>query len=58
MDPFLEMIFIKLFKKGCDANSFICEEAKKCINHLCFYCTSQKVIPIIMGTCQSKVYPY
>lgn len=23
MDPYLESIFLKLFKKGCDANSFI-----------------------------------
>ena len=58
MDPFLEPIFLKLFKKGCDANSFISEEAKKCISFLCYYCTTQKAVPIILSGYQSKVDLY
>jgi hypothetical protein len=57
MDPFLEAIFIKLFKKAQDANTFIIEEVNKCIKSLCSYCTSAKVLPIVINNSQSKSIP-
>lgn len=57
MDPFLEPIFIKLFKKAQDTNTFIIEEVNKCIKSLCNYCTSAKVFPIVINNSQSKSIP-
>ena len=57
MDPFLEPIFIKLFKKALDTNSFIIEEVNKCIKSLCTYCTNAKVLPIVINNSQSKSIP-
>ena len=54
MDPFLQPIFIKLFKKAQDANSFIVEEVRKCTVSLCTYCTSAKIYPIIVANANSK----
>ena len=57
MDPFLEAIFIKLFKKAQDTNSFIIEEVNKCIKSLCSYCTSAKIGSIITSNSQAKAIP-
>lgn len=57
MDPFLEAIFLKLFKKAQDANSFIIEEVNKCIRSLCSYCSSIKIASIITNNSQSKATP-
>ncbi len=57
MDPFLETIFIKLFKKSQDANSFIVDEVIKCMTSLCTYCTSGKIISIIITNTQTKAIP-
>lgn len=57
MDPFLETIFIKLFKKSQDANSFIVEEVRKCMTSLCHYCTCSKITAIIVTNCQTKAIP-
>lgn len=55
MDPYLEHIFLKLFRKGLDTNSFINDEVKKCLTSLCSYCTQVKVVPVILNHCQTKV---
>jgi hypothetical protein len=57
MDPFLEAIFIKLFKKAQDANSFIIEEVNKCVKSLCCYCSSGKISAIIVSNSQAKAIP-
>lgn len=57
MDPFLEAIFVKLFKKSQDTNSFIVEEVKKCMASLCMYCTSAKITSIIVTNSQTKSIP-
>ena len=57
MDPFLEGIFSKLFKKAQDANSFIVEEVQKCMASLCAYCSSQKICSILLNNAQSKSAP-
>jgi hypothetical protein len=57
MDPFLDSIFIKLFKKSLDANSFIVEEVIKCMTSLCMYCTSTKIASIIVNNSQTKAIP-
>ncbi len=57
MDPFLEPIFVKLFKKAQDANSFIVEQVKKCISYLCCYCSTAKIASIITTNCQTKAIP-
>ena len=57
MDPFLEAIFLKLFKKAQDTNSFIIEEVNKCIRSLCCYCSNAKIVGIITNNSQSKAIP-
>lgn len=57
MDPFLEAIFVRLFKKAQDANSFIIEEVNKCIRSLCQYCSNAKICAIITSNCQAKAIP-
>lgn len=57
MDPFLDGIFIRLFKKSLDANSFIVEEVRKCMTSLCLYCTSSKIVSIIVVNSQTKAIP-
>jgi len=57
MDPFLEAIFVKLFKKAQDTNSFIIEEVNKCIRSLCSYCSGVKIAGIITNNSQSKAIP-
>ena len=57
MDPFLELIFIKLFKKCQDANTFIVDEVKKCMKSLCSYCSSVKITSIILMNIQTKAIP-
>ena len=57
MDPFLDAIFIKLFKKASDANTFIVEEVRKCMTSLCMYCTSSKIVSIIVMNSQTKAIP-
>lgn len=57
MDPFLELTFIKLFKKCQDANSFIVEEVRKCMSSLCNYCSAQKICTIIINNSQVKAVP-
>ena len=57
MDPFLESIFTKLFKKALDANTFIVEEAKKCMSYLCSYCTTAKVCHIVIANSNMKAVP-
>ena len=57
MDPFLEAIFVKLFKKAQDANSFIIEEVNKCIKSLCNYCSGVKIASIITNNSQTKAIP-
>ena len=57
MDPFLESIFLKLFKKAQDANTFIVEEVRKCMTSLCTYCTSSKVSHIVISNSNAKAVP-
>ena len=57
MDPFLETIFIKLFKKALDTNSFIIQEVNKCIRSLICYCSNHKISNIIINNSQSKAVP-
>jgi hypothetical protein len=57
MDAYLEPIFIKLFKKAQDANSFIVEEVRKCVVSLCVYCSTSKIIGIIMNNANAKPIP-
>lgn len=57
MDPFLDTIFVKLFKKAQDTNSFIIEELNKCIRSLCSYCSSPKVCLMITNNSQAKAVP-
>lgn len=57
MDPFLESIFGKLFKKAQDANTFIVEEVRKCMTSLCSYCTTAKVSHIVIGNSNAKAVP-
>ncbi len=57
MDPFLEAIFVKLIKKAQDTNSFIIDEVNKCIKSLCTYCTSSKIVNILINNSQSKANP-
>ena len=57
MDPFLEPIFLKLFKKAQDANTFIVEEVRKCMTSLCNYCTTAKVVNIIISNSNAKAVP-
>ena len=57
MDPFLDGIFIKLFKKAQDTNAFIIEEVNKCVRSLCCYCSSAKISLIIINNSQSKAIP-
>lgn len=54
MDPFLQGIFTKLFRKALDTNSFIVEEVNKCMSSLCSYCSSQKICTILLNNAQSK----
>lgn len=54
VDPFLEAIFLKLFKKAQDANTFIVEEVRKCMTSLCNYCTPAKVCNIIISNSNAK----
>ena len=57
MDPFLENIFVKLFKKAQDTNTFIIEEVNKCIRSLCSYCSMSKICSIVTNNSQSKAIP-
>ena len=57
MDPFLEGIFTRLFKKAQDTNTFIIEEVNKCIRSLCSYCSPLKITGIIANHTQSKAVP-
>jgi hypothetical protein len=57
MDPFLEPIFVKLFKKAQDANSFIVDEVRKCMTSLCYYCSAPKITSILLSNCQAKAIP-
>ena len=57
MDPFLEPIFSKLFKKAQDANSFIVDEVIKCMTSLCYYCSVPKITSIILTNSQTKSIP-
>ena len=57
MDPYLELIFVKLFKKAQDANTFIVEEVRKCTISLCTYCSTPKICPIIVSNSNSKAAP-
>lgn len=57
MDPFLESIFVKLFKKAQDTNTFIIEEVNKCIKSLCCYCSNAKICTIVISNSQSKAIP-
>lgn len=57
MDPFLESIFVKLFKKAQDTNTFIVEEVNKCIKSLCHYCSAPKISSIIISNSQTKAIP-
>lgn len=57
MDAYLEPIFVKLFKKSQDANSFIVEEVKKCTISLCTYCSTQKILGIILAHVNAKAIP-
>jgi hypothetical protein len=57
MDPFLEPIFLKLFKKSQDANTFIVEEVKKCMTSLCLYCSANKITSVIVMNSQTKSIP-
>ena len=57
MDPYLESIFVKLFKKAQDANSFIVEEVRKCTVSLCTYCSTAKISPIIVTNSNAKAVP-
>lgn len=57
MDPFLEGIFTKLFKKAQDTNTFIIEEVNKCIKSLCNYCSPLKITNIVTNNSQSKAIP-
>lgn len=57
MDPYLEPIFVKLFKKVQDANTFIVEEVRKCMTSLCTYCSTAKICPIIITNSNAKAMP-
>lgn len=57
MDPYLQPLFVKLFKKAQDANSFIVDEAKKCMNSLCTYCSAAKICTIILNNSNAKAIP-
>lgn len=57
MDPYVEPLFLKLFKKGQDANSFIVEEVRKCMKYLCTYCTPAKICAIIITNSNAKAVP-
>jgi hypothetical protein len=57
MDPYLEPLFVKLFKKAQDANSFIVDEVKKCMTSLCSYCTTSKICTIIITNSNAKAIP-
>lgn len=57
MDLFLDPIFLKLFKKAQDANTFIVEEVRKCMTSLCTYCTTAKVCNIIISNSNAKAAP-
>ena len=54
MDNYLQPLFVKLFKKAQDANTFIVEEVRKCMTYLCTYCSPVKIIPIIVANSSSK----
>lgn len=57
MDPFLEVIFVKLFKKAQDTNTFIIEEVNKCVKSLCYYCSTSKISAVIIINSQAKATP-
>jgi hypothetical protein len=57
MDPFLDSIFVKLFRKAQDANTFIIEEVNKCIKSLCTYCSVPKICSIVVSNSQAKAIP-
>jgi len=54
MDSELEAIINKLMKKGLDTNSFISEEVKKCLISICYSCTDNRIVQILLTHSNAK----
>jgi hypothetical protein len=57
MDPYLELILTKLFKKSLDTNIFIGEEVRKCMGFLCLYCSASKIFAFVVNNSNTKAIP-
>lgn len=57
LDPEVDQILSKLFKKGLDANSFISEEVRKTFQNVCFYLSEQKIVNHLLNSSGTKATP-
>jgi hypothetical protein len=57
LDPEIDQILSKLFKKGLDANSFISEEVRKTFQNVCFYLSEQKIVSHLLSNSGTKATP-
>ena len=44
LDPFLDKILVKLYKKCLDSNEFIQSQVQKSMTNICAACSEQKII--------------